>query len=472
MPWSLPQLTTRVIFIYSQTLLCVNQSRRFREDAMKRQSVFILVSLLLSALFLTNVTLMISAEAQNSFETNLEALEEKLVVLPWVSYAPANMYVDFPYPNETEIRKDLQLLYDTGFRGVITYACDGTLVHVPRIAREIGFQGVILGVYLGYTDRVQVENAKSMAEYVDGYCVGNEALELTRQHLLPIPCNLTYLNATMNEIRANTSKPVTTSEPGDHYLVDVNVPASTLRKLGDWLLPNYAFYPFWQTYPSVGREPAAAADLVVDYYNDLSALEPNKTILIKETGYPSAGKPVCNETSQTEFFRLLHNTSVNFAYFEAFDQPWKTWASVEPHWGLFKSDRTPKEVVSYLSEYFSVDTVAPSITVISPENTTYTTNSVSLNFTVNEPTSWIGYSLDGQANVTVTGNTTLSGLSDGSHSLIVYANDTAGNTGASEIVYFTIKSGLGALLTWIVVAIVIIAAFGTVLYLLKIRRRS
>jgi len=87
-----------------------------------------------------------------------------------------------------------------------------------------------------------------------------------------------------------------------------------------------------------------------------------------------------------------------------------------------------------------VDITPPTISILSPENKTYTVNDVPLTFTVSELTSWIGYSLDGQANMTITGNTTLSGLSDGSHSLIVYAKDTAGNTGASETLYFTIET--------------------------------
>jgi len=52
----------------------------------------------------------------------------------------------------------------------------------------------------------------------------------------------------------------------------------------------------------------------------------------------------------------------------------------------------------------------------------------------------MGYSLDGQLNVTITENTTLPGLPDGPHSLIVYANDTAGNMGSSDIVYFTVDT--------------------------------
>ena len=83
----------------------------------------------------------------------------------------------------------------------------------------------------------------------------------------------------------------------------------------------------------------------------------------------------------------------------------------------------------------------PAIFIDSPKNKTYTVNSVSLKFTVSETTSWIKYSLDGQANVTITGDTTLSGLSEGEHSITVYAQDTDGQTRKSETVYFTIAEG-------------------------------
>lgn len=89
------------------------------------------------------------------------------------------------------------------------------------------------------------------------------------------------------------------------------------------------------------------------------------------------------------------------------------------------------------------DTTPPTIIIISPENKTYITTSIPLTFTVNEPTSWIGYSLDNQANITITGNITLIGLSEGAHSIIVYANDTAGNMGASKTVYFTVALRYG-----------------------------
>jgi hypothetical protein len=67
-----------------------------------------------------------------------------------------------------------------------------------------------------------------------------------------------------------------------------------------------------------------------------------------------------------------------------------------------------------------------SVTVLSPQNNTYTVNSsVPLAIIVDNSACWIGYSLNDQANVTFAGNTTLPTLSDGFYHLIVYANDTS-----------------------------------------------
>ncbi len=82
------------------------------------------------------------------------------------------------------------------------------------------------------------------------------------------------------------------------------------------------------------------------------------------------------------------------------------------------------------------DTTPPTITIASPENTTYATDSVDLNYMIDETPDWVGYSLDGNPNVTLIENTTLTGLSDGQHSVTVYANDTTGNTGSSTV-WFT-----------------------------------
>ena len=121
---------------------------------------------------------------------------------------------------------------------------------------------------------------------------------------------------------------------------------------------------------------------------------------------------------------------------------------------------------------FGFGTAPPTISIVSPENKTYTANNVSLTFTVNELTSWIGYSLDEQANVTITGNTTLTGLSDGIHNLVVYAKDIAGNTGASKTIIFRVTEPFPT--TWIVAAIATIVVVGAALlvYFVKVRKTT
>ncbi|MBC7129636.1 right-handed parallel beta-helix repeat-containing protein [Candidatus Bathyarchaeota archaeon] len=93
-----------------------------------------------------------------------------------------------------------------------------------------------------------------------------------------------------------------------------------------------------------------------------------------------------------------------------------------------------------------VDATPPIISIISPKNMTYKEANVPLTLIVDESISWIGYSLDGKANITITGNTTLTNLSNGCHSLKVYAEDAHGNIGFSETIYFTVERALGSIL--------------------------
>jgi len=116
-----------------------------------------------------------------------------------------------------------------------------------------------------------------------------------------------------------------------------------------------------------------------------------------------------------------------------------------------------------------------AISIVSPENKTYTVNHVDLTFTVSEPTLWIGYSLDGQTNVTIAGNTSLSELSTSSHRLVVYAKYTDGKTGTSEPVYFTIAQQSEPFPTnWIVAAIMIVALVGAaiMIYFTKVKKTT
>jgi PGF-pre-PGF domain-containing protein/uncharacterized delta-60 repeat protein len=84
--------------------------------------------------------------------------------------------------------------------------------------------------------------------------------------------------------------------------------------------------------------------------------------------------------------------------------------------------------------------IAPSfsITIHSPQNTVYNSDSIDLNVSARdvagafEPEVW-WYSIDGGTNITFTPNITISDLSEGSHNLVVYANDTEGNVVVSNL---------------------------------------
>lgn len=118
------------------------------------------------------------------------------------------------------------------------------------------------------------------------------------------------------------------------------------------------------------------------------------------------------------------------------------------------------------------------VNILSPENKTYFTQDVPLTFSVSESPSWIGYSLDGQANITIADNATLSELSDGTHSVVIYVRDVLGSVRASEIVHFSIETSQPdsgrrlpsePFIPWIVVPTVIAAVAG-VAALIYLRR--
>jgi chitodextrinase len=91
----------------------------------------------------------------------------------------------------------------------------------------------------------------------------------------------------------------------------------------------------------------------------------------------------------------------------------------------------------------TVGNVPPLIEILTPQNDGYSTIPVNLTLKISGSTSWIGYSIDNQANVTLTNMTLTSNLiqvSEGQHSLEVYANNTAGQMASSSIVTFIADS--------------------------------
>lgn len=127
---------------------------------------------------------------------------------------------------------------------------------------------------------------------------------------------------------------------------------------------------------------------------------------------------------------------------------------------------------SYMLEHTPVE-----ISILSPANKTYNDSTISLVFTTNKPLTWASYSLDEKQNITITGNGTITDITNGLHGITLYANDTFGNIGSSQAINFTIAkpdltvspattvSAVSGVLAVVVVA-------GLIVYFKKLKVRS
>jgi hypothetical protein len=107
---------------------------------------------------------------------------------------------------------------------------------------------------------------------------------------------------------------------------------------------------------------------------------------------------------------------------------------------VFSLERTISVKFSMTTSPFTALRSNPIITSPSFQNATFTNSSLPLNFTVDHPVSEMAYCLDGQETVTISGNTTLTGLSNGQHNVTVYATDELGNVDTSDTLFFNVDA--------------------------------
>jgi len=85
---------------------------------------------------------------------------------------------------------------------------------------------------------------------------------------------------------------------------------------------------------------------------------------------------------------------------------------------------------------FSVDTISPVVTITSPEDKAYPTKSIAVSVITDGAASECKYSLNGAANVSMSGSGTSWSASitsiEGSNNIIVYCKDLAGNSGSAS----------------------------------------
>jgi parallel beta-helix repeat protein len=126
----------------------------------------------------------------------------------------------------------------------------------------------------------------------------------------------------------------------------------------------------------------------------------------------------------------LNNINSTFEFLDGVNHNLNLWGNDSANnWGLNNTI------------YFTVDTVKPSIIVISPiNNTEYTELNLSFNVSLDEAGNWCGFDMDSSSeNVTMTKlNSTYFGylnesMNPGPHTMFFYCNDTSGNYNSTYI---------------------------------------
>ncbi|PVX24984.1 MAG: hypothetical protein CW691_05930 [Candidatus Bathyarchaeum sp.] len=107
----------------------------------------------------------------------------------------------------------------------------------------------------------------------------------------------------------------------------------------------------------------------------------------------------------------------------------------------------------------------PTVSILSPQSTTHETHEIPLTFIVNDQNAQFSYVLDGQPEVTIAGNTTLTNLPVGPHNITVYAHNSAGLTGVSEVILFTIADRFPSEILFAGIATVVAVGVSFLLYL-------
>ncbi|MBI1348319.1 exo-beta-1,3-glucanase [bacterium] len=241
----------------------------------------------------------------------------------------------------TSLKADLVALRPA-FDGLILYGYhEASTPRTLAIAKELGYRAVLLGIWdiksTSEIDGVAELTKQYRSQMAIGIIVGNEGLTFGRYEEADLAIAAEQLH-----YRLGNTVPLTTTEPLVGYQRQV------IKEFGDFLCPNI--------HPVFDRPNLNAIDAAAWTRTEAARLasETGKSVLVKETGFPHAGKDLYTPDTQREFWQAYlapgRLNAVKDVYvfhgvaFEAFDLAWKAEASgleFERSWGLMSSQRQP-----------------------------------------------------------------------------------------------------------------------------------
>jgi len=167
------------------------------------------------------------------------------------------------------------------------------------------------------------------------------------------------------------------------------------------------------------------------YYRGLITI--NYTQSISPNAYPIANYTIDLVDLDKNFVQKIADNDLKLSY---------VWNSSEAPDGKYfirvrACDNLTQCSYGY-SENITIDNTKPFVEIISPQNTTYTTNTITLSFNATDANlNRVWYSLNDGTNITITGSTILI-LDNGNYKLTLYADDKAGNENSSTV-YFKVS---------------------------------
>lgn len=273
-------------------------------------------------------------------------------------------------PSYEEIKEDL-LLLKSHWKYLRLYDCDEHALTVIKVIKDekLDFK-LMLGAYIVaemnnygcpwnggiYEEKQLKENKKNndlkiqrlidwanqFPEIIFSVSLGNEACVDWTDHFVPVDRVIEFAK----KVKLSIKQPVTFCE---NYVPWLNY-LTPLVEYIDFI--SIHTYPVWE-YKHIHE----AVEYTIANYESVAKLYPKIPIVITEAGWATNSHGIgidtehVNEVNQKIYFEYLMNWTtknniLNF-FFEAFDEQWKGSSDpMEPekHWGIFKTDRTPKLV--------------------------------------------------------------------------------------------------------------------------------
>lgn len=276
-------------------------------------------------------------------------------------------------PSYEEVKEDLEILKDD-WKYLRLYNCDQ---HAQTVLDVIQNEQLDFKIMLGANidaemnnfncpwgggvydedvlDRNQSKNSENIDKLIEfgikypdiifSLSVGNEACVDWTDHFVSEKKVLEYAQ----RVKSQSNLPVTFCENYVPWLYK-------LEELANFLdIISIHSYPVWEY-----KHISEGLDYTKQNYYSVADKYPDKPVVITEAGWATKSNDKgidilnVNEGFQKIYFNELmewaDKENILTFYFEAFDENWK--GSPEPwepekHWGLFRSDRTPKLAVNH-----------------------------------------------------------------------------------------------------------------------------